>query len=180
MSVAATTLRIAEDRNLLLHKVDGRSEEELVTPYLVHGGPLGDFCDSLRDLVAHVSMWDEICLAALTEARRGRSHWVLRDAWTAPGVGQRINRAGVAAGRELPVDALVQRMEVVRDALLAEIGCYDEEEWLETMPSDENGRSMGALSQYAMTVPSHEPYWHAAIHLGELNLRYESVRILEQ
>jgi alpha/beta hydrolase fold len=29
----------------------------------VTAGPLGDFCDSLHDLVAHVLMWDEINLA---------------------------------------------------------------------------------------------------------------------
>lgn len=36
-------------------------------------GSLGDFCESLRDLVAHVLMWDEINLAVVTEAAAGRS-----------------------------------------------------------------------------------------------------------
>jgi hypothetical protein len=33
---------------------------------------LGDFCESLHDLVAHVLMWDEINLAVLAEAAAGR------------------------------------------------------------------------------------------------------------
>ena len=27
---------------------------------------------------------------------------------------------------------------------------------------------MGELARHVMAVPGHEPYWHAAIHLGEL------------
>ncbi|MEU8179471.1 hypothetical protein AB0B85_27415 [Micromonospora sp. NPDC049044] len=29
-------------------------------------------------------------------------------------------------------------------------------------------RSTAELPRYVMTVPGHEPYWHAAVHLGEL------------
>lgn len=150
---------------MLIERVSTRMQDDLVVPYRVNGDPLGDFCESLRDLVAHVLMWDEINLAVLAEACRGRRHWSLESAWEAPEVGTMLNRSGVAAGREVPVELLVHRFAATRDALLDEFASFDEDRWLAPIPVAE---SMGWLSQYVMTVPRNAPYWHAAIHLGEL------------
>jgi hypothetical protein len=155
LPVGETVRRTTADRELLLSHV--RDADDLVAPYLVKGGPLGDFCESLRDLVAHVLMWDEINLAVLAEAEHGRSHWSLTPGWEEPAMGQALNRAGVAAGREFPVELLVDRFVRVRDALVAQLSGYTEEEWT---------GSVGELAQHAMTVPGSDPYWHAALHLG--------------
>ncbi|GAA2069834.1 hypothetical protein GCM10009780_00320 [Actinomadura alba] len=169
MTVGETVRRTTVDRGLLMDRVAGRPEDELIAPYLVRGGPLGDFCESLRDLVAHVLMWDEISLAVLTEARHGRAHWSLAERWEEPEVGASLNVSGVAAGRELPVDLLLDRFTVVRDALLDELSRYDGERWSAPIETEEpRAESIGALAQHVMTIPRHEPYWHAAIHLGEL------------
>jgi hypothetical protein len=170
--VAETARRIAADRDLLLNRVRGLAAAELTAPYLVRGGPLGDFCESLRDLVAHVLMWDEINLAVLADAARGRAHWSLAARWETPEAGRMLNRAGVAAGRELPVELLVHRYTAVRDALLDElaryddeVARYDDEAW--ARPAGVRPGSVGELVQYVMTVPGDDPYRHAAIHLGE-------------
>jgi hypothetical protein len=169
LPVGETVRRTAADRDLLIERVRGLEVSDLVAPYRVHGGPLGDFCDSLRDLVAHVLMWDEISLAVLAEAERGRAHWSLAAAWETPEVGRDLNRAGVAAGRELPVDLLVDRFADVRDALLARFAEYGDAGWTRAVDLDGvEAPTVGALAQYAMTVPGNDPYWHAAIHLGEL------------
>jgi hypothetical protein len=156
--------RIATDHGILLRRLDGRSAEELAADYRVDSGPLGDFCESLHDLLAHVLMWDELNLAVLTELRAGREHWSLDPRWETPEAGRMLNRAGVLAGREVPAELLLHRLQTTHDALVAELLGYTESEW---RPVGAN-RGVGALAQHAMTVPGKPPYVHAAIHLGEL------------
>ena len=156
LSAADAAHRTAADRALLAERVSGLSEADLVAPYRVAGGPLGDSCESLRDLVAHVTMWDEISLAVLAEAGRGRSHWSLDARWETPAAGRALNAGGVAAGRAIPVDLLVHRFDTVWWALVEELRGYADGGW----------DGVGPLAQHAMTVPGAASYWHAAIHLG--------------
>src|SRR5438067_7757255 len=144
--------RIALDRSLLQTKLANGSEEAAAAPFSVEGGPLGDFCESLRDLAGHVLMWDEIALAVLSEAEHERWHWSLAPLWETPDAGQRLNRAGVAAARELPVPLLLQRFSVVTDALLGELDRYTDQQWAAPRLSG-NGPtgSLGSLLQYVMT-----------------------------
>jgi len=160
MSEAAR--RIKTDHELLLERLEGRSPEELAAEYRLESGPLGDFCESLHDLLAHVLMWDEIGLAVLTEARAGREHWSMDARWETPEVGRMLNRAGVMAGRELPASLLLHRLLSTRDALLTEVQSYPESQW------DAAESGVGSLAQYAMTVPGQPAYVHAALHLDEL------------
>jgi hypothetical protein len=167
LPVAEARRRTAADRDLLIDVVRGKTPDELRAPYRVRGGPLGDFCESLHDLLAHVQMWDEINLAVLAEARRGRAHWSIDSRWETPEVGQLLNRAGVAAGRLLPSDLLLHKFRASRDALLAELSCYDEQAWVgPTLTVKREVKSVGELAQYVMTVPGRQAYWHAAFHLG--------------
>jgi hypothetical protein len=142
---------------LLLDLVRHRSEGELTAPYQVDGRPLGDSCESLRDLVAHVLMWDEINLAMLTETARSRRHWSLDPRWDEPEVGRLLNAAGVAAGRILPVELLRSRFDAVHQAVVDELSHHDDETWQ---------AGLGAVVQRAMTVPGRRPYRHVAVHLG--------------
>jgi hypothetical protein len=154
--------RLRSDHELLLGRVAGLSGEQLAAGYRVSGGPLGDFCESLHDLVAHVLMWDEISLAVLSEAGAGRVHWSLDRRWETGEAGRRLNRGGVAAGREVPADLLLHRLRAVHAAVLAEIGRYGERAW--------TGAGIGAVAQRAWTVPGAPAFWHAAVHLGVLPL----------
>jgi hypothetical protein len=156
--------RLRADHELLLGRVTGLDEERLAAGYRVAGGPLGDFCESLHDLVAHVLMWDEINLSVLTEASAGRAHWSLDPRWETPDAGRRLNRGGAAAGREVPKDLLLHRLGTVRDAVLAELGRYGDRDWGGTGPVP----GIGALAQRVWTVPGQAPFWHAAIHLNQL------------
>jgi hypothetical protein len=161
--------RIALDRDLLTAELARHSSDALAAPYDVAGGPLGDFCESLHDLLAHVLMWDEINLAVLTEARAGRRHWSLEARWETGDAGRALNQAGVAAGRNLPFDLLLQRFDTVLQSLLGELDAYQAEKWSEPVGLDlDAADSHGGLAQYVMTVPNNDPYWHAAIHLRKL------------
>jgi hypothetical protein len=168
LPVGEVVRRTELDRRLLMDEVNRHPEPALTAPYHVAGGPLGDACESLRDLVAHVLMWDEINLAVLTEAGRARRHWSLDPSWETREAGRMLNTSGVAAGRELPVPLLLHRFAGVRDALLAELRGYAEDQWLAPVPLAGSAYSMGSLAQYVMTVPRAAPCWHAAIHLDKL------------
>jgi hypothetical protein len=169
LPVAETIRRTKIDREMLRERVAGQSDEVLTAEYLVNGQPLGDTCESLRDLVAHVLMWDEINLAVLSEARRGRAHWSLDPRWESREIGYELNRSGVLAGRRFPISLLLHRFASVCDAMLAELGSYDDREWIATTTVHHaSTASVGALAQYVMTVPQVAPYWHAAHHLGEV------------
>jgi hypothetical protein len=159
LSPAEAGRRLRADHELLLGRVAGLAGEQLAAGYRVAGGPLGDFCESLHDLVAHVLMWDEISLAVLSEARAGRPHWSLDPRWETPEAGRRLNRSGVAAGREVPGDLLLHRLEAAAAAAAAEVGGWGEQAW--------TGAGIGALVQRAWTVPGAPAFWHAGVHLGE-------------
>jgi hypothetical protein len=161
LPVAEVARRIRTDHDVLLRRLDGRSPSELAAEYTLESGPLGDFCESLHDLLGHVLMWDEIGLSVLTEHRAGRDHWSVDPRWETPDAGRRLNRAGVLAGRELPASLLLHRLVNVRDALLTEIQRYPEPEW-------QAAGAVGTLAQHAMTVPGRPPFVHAALHLDEL------------
>lgn len=167
LSAAEAARRLVADRDLLDAAVDAAGDAPLDGPYRVHDGPLGDFCESLHDLLAHVSMWDEISLAVLAEARRGRHHWSLDPRWETPKIGRDLNRAGVAAGRLLPSDLMRHRFASARAALVDEFTAMTEGEWaLPAGITHPAAATMGDLAHYAMTVPGAAPFWHAAIHLG--------------
>ncbi|RZU76200.1 DinB family protein [Micromonospora kangleipakensis] len=168
LSLDEATRRIRVDHDLLLTRVERLSEQQLTAEYHVLSGPLGDFCESLHDLVAHVLMWDEINLAVLSEAVAGRSHWSLDPRWETPDAGRRLNRGGVAAGRHIPSPLLLHRLVAVRDALMDEFARYSERSWAEPGETPVLADGLGELARKVWTVPGHQAFWHAAIHLDQL------------
>jgi hypothetical protein len=157
--------RLRADHELLVAQAGGLSDAELAGPFETGAGPLGDFCQSLHDLVAHVLMWDEISLAVLTEAAAGRAHWSLDPRWETPRAGRLLNEGGVIAGRLVPADLLWHRLRSVHGAVLAVLGGYDEAGWAAASVRE---TSMGALARRVWTVPGQPAFWHAAIHLRRL------------
>lgn len=155
--------RLRTDHDILLDRVAGRTEDQLNEPYRLASGPLGDFCESLHDLVAHVLMWDEIGQAMLHEALAGRTHWSVDPRWETPEMGRALNRAGVLAGRELPGLLLVDRLASVGDTLVSQFEDLAADTWSGTA-----GDGLGAFLERAMTVPGSPPYWHAALHLHQV------------
>ncbi|MEV6284118.1 maleylpyruvate isomerase N-terminal domain-containing protein [Kribbella sp. NPDC051770] len=166
-SAAIAAQLVRADRQRLLDLVDGLPDDRLTEPFRVTDGPLGHFCDSLHDLVAHVLMWDEITLALLREAAAGRSHWSLDPRWETAEIGSALNVGGVEAGRQLPSGLLIERFGGVVDALVAEISSYDEVAWRDPATGGPFGGSVGALAEYAATPPDGTPpYAHVGKHLG--------------
>jgi hypothetical protein len=157
LSAALAADRLRTDHALLLAAVDGLPGDALARDHVTSAGPLGDFCASLHDLVAHVLMWNEINLAVLTEADRGRDHWSLAAVFETAETGRALNRAGVAAGRLLPADLLLDRLTRTHDALLDQFAGYAEADWRDRA---------GPLATRVFTVPGRPAFWHAALHLN--------------
>ncbi|GAA1561158.1 hypothetical protein GCM10009804_17500 [Kribbella hippodromi] len=170
MRIATTTPvqaagMVRRDQELLLGVVEGKSEEELRTAYEVNDGPLGHFCDSLHDLVAHVLMWDEITLAVLRDAVAGRMHWSLDPRWETAEIGSALNFGGVEAGRRIPSELLLHRYTKVGAALVAEIERYDESTWADPSTGGGYDGGIGALAEYVSTTPDGVLFGHAGRHL---------------
>jgi hypothetical protein len=160
--------RLRADHDVLLAEVNSLTEDQLAAPYRLASGPLGDFCESLHDLVAHVLMWDEINLAVLTEASAGRAHWSLEPRWETPEAGRLLNRSGVQAGRQLPASLLLHRLRAVQDAVLTELGRYEDAAWTRPGQTPALAQGIGGLAQKVWTVPGQSPFWHAAVHLNKV------------
>jgi len=156
LSRAEAADRLRTDHTLLRAAVDGLPGDALAADFATSAGPLGDFCASLHDLVAHVLMWDEINLAVLTEADRGRDHWSLAPAFETTETGRALNQAGVAAGRLLAADLLLDRLASTHAALLDQLAGYVEDDWRDRA---------GPLATRVFTVPGRPAFWHAALHL---------------
>jgi hypothetical protein len=166
--VQEASRRLKADHDLLLAAAGEAGEERLAAAYRLASGPLGDFCQSLHDLVAHVLMWDEINLAVLAEAAAGRAHWSLDPRWETQEAGRRLNRGGVEAGRHLPADLLLHRLRAVQDAVLDQLARCDSQAWTGAGPIPALARGFGGLAQKVWTVPGQPAFWHAAIHLNQL------------
>lgn len=162
--------RLRSDHDVLLAEVHELAEEQLAASCHPATGPLGDFCESLHDLVAHVLMWDEINLAVLTEVSAGRAHWSLDPRWETPEAGRLLNRSGVQAGRQLPASLLLHRLRAVQDAVLGELARYEGQAWTRAGQMPALARGIGGLAQRVWTVPGQPAFWHAAIHLNQLPL----------
>ena len=160
--------RLQADHDLLLARVEDLTAAQLAAGYRLASGPLGDFCESLHDLIAHILMWDEINLAVVTEAAAGRAHWSLDTRWEIPETGRMLNRGGVEAGRQLRAGLLLHRLQAVRDALLAELARHCGQAWTQAGLMPELAHGIGGLAQKVWTVPGQPAFWHAAIHLNQL------------
>jgi hypothetical protein len=162
--------RLQADHHVLHARVKGLTREQLAARYRLASGPLGDFCESLHDLIAHVLMWDEISLTVMTEAAAGRAHWSLDPRWETPEAGRMLNRGGIEAGRHLPASLLLHRLQAAHDALLAEFARYRGQAWTQPGHMPELADGIGGLAQKMCTVPGQPAFWHAAIHLDQMPL----------
>jgi hypothetical protein len=166
LTLAQARERLRADRGRLLDEVEHVPVDHPAEPYGPAGRALGDFCESLHDLVAHVLMWDEINLAVLAEAAAGRVHWSLDPRWETSEAGRCLNDGGVRAGRAIPGPLLLHRYRSVHDALMDTIGRYDETAWAgPATPARPDLASLGELAQRLWTVPGQASYQHASIHL---------------
>lgn len=167
----AACAALRTDRDHLLAALDeGRpaGAEQAIVHNPLRGAPM-----TLMDLVTHVCMWDEIVLAVIFEARRGRAHWYLEPSWETVEAGRALNVGGIHAGREIPSKLSRHRFVSVRNALVSAIAEIPEPEWNAELPFRHSGWEPQTLSglSYKINTPEADPdrvliYQHATVHLG--------------
>lgn len=163
----AACAALETDRDHLLAALDSDREVEIVhNPF--RSAPM-----TLIDLLAHVCMWDEIVLAVISEARRGRAHWYLAPSWETVEAGRALNVGGIHAGREIPPELRRHRFVSVRNAVISGIREVPGEEWKAELPFRHSGWEPQTLSglSYKINTPEADPdrvliYQHATVHLG--------------
>lgn len=145
------------------------SEEELIRPGTIGGGSW-----SAKDLLGHLTTWEEIALASLDEWRRGERPGI-EDVFRAEDV-DRINAENV--GRKAAVSADRVRSEAARvhRELVAAIDRMADDEWRSKAPYETERRTtLAALLGSILGAPQ-RPFGHAFAHLPDLEAYVASLR----
>lgn len=104
---ACERLRLDRDRLLVAY----HDTSAVVVP-----GPRSQGLQTVRDVIAHVTMWDEIVLAAIAARQLGHTHWSVDPRWANEGAA--LNEGGITSGRLLPEMLVLQRFLNARDLLV--------------------------------------------------------------
>ena len=159
-TTAIETLEAGHDAVRTL--VDRLSRLELERPATIGGGDW-----SARDLVGHLTAWEDHALEALRAWHAGRGAAIQR-ALRAEGLNA-VNAATAAADRRRPTDEVLERSDRIHADLLAVIRALDDTTW-NAPPTRRSRRSLGEVLGGILGGPG-GPFAHAGAHLPDL-VRY--------
>ena len=155
-------IRILEGHHDAVTRLIDRLDADAFVRRATIGG--GDW--SAKDLLAHLTTWEEIALRTIDEWRRGERPRI-EEAYRAEDV-DRINEEAVARKGSLPADEVRAEAKRVHDELLAAIRGSSEEEWSSRARYETERRtSFGALLGSLLGAPR-RPFGHAIAHLADL------------
>ena len=138
--------------------LDGIADDDLVRRGTIGGGDW-----SAKDLVGHVTCWEEIALEAVDATRAGRTPWVV----AAPKDADGINADAIAERADRPLDRIRSEGEEVHARLCATIEAMTDDEW-RAPAAVERGREqhLWALLGAILGAPR-RPFGHAFAHLDD-------------
>lgn len=140
----------------------GISLEDLEEPATIGGGEW-----SAKDLVGHLTTWEEIALTSAEEWRRGERP-VIEDTFARAG-GDALNADEVARKSVLPAPELLQRFDEVHEQLAATLGGITAQEWAQpaAYADHEAGTTLGSLLGRILGS-ERGPFHHVAAHQADL------------
>jgi hypothetical protein len=127
---------------------------------------------SVKDLLGHLTSWEEYAVEAIEAHRAGRVSWIGATQLDV----DRINAQAVEAKTERPLTDIIRESEATHARLVALIGEMPDDEWTApTMSTDESGatESLGAALG-AITAGPTGPFRHANAHLADLEAVVEA------
>lgn len=135
---------------------------------LVRRGTIGGGEWSAKDLVAHLSSWEEIALRTLEDWRRGVRPWI-ESVFQEDGAVDRLNEENALAWLAAPGDAVLERFESSHRELTEAIAGLSDDEWTSaaTYRTEGEARTLGRLLGGVLGAPD-RPFGHAYAHLQEL------------
>ncbi len=142
MSRESTFAKLAQSRSSLLNAIEGLSDEEMSAV------PLAGIWTA-KDIVGHVTSWEETLLAPLEAYATGAAFVTERVedylAW---------NDEQAALKRDVPVDEIAKQAAAVREGLVAAAAKLSEEQWTARVPYPWGG--MGSLKRALEGLAQHE------------------------
>jgi uncharacterized protein len=154
---ALTTISDGEQRVLdLLGRVP---PEDLVRPATIGGGDW-----SAKDLLGHLTSWEELALRSLAEWRSGEMPWTQA---TEKSVDQ-VNAERVAARADRSLGEIRAEHDEVHGRLMEALAGISDEEWSQAPPfQTDRPRELGGMLGSVLGAPN-APFGHAFAHLGDL------------
>jgi hypothetical protein len=137
----------------------GLADDELVRPATIGGGDW-----SAKDLIGHLTQWEEFALEAIDAWRRGEAPFVQA---TPKGVDELNADAVAAKAHRSPQDVRAEAREV-HGRLVEAIRGISEEEWRSPPPfRTRDRRPLSAILGGVLGAPQ-RPFGHAYAHLADL------------
>jgi uncharacterized protein (TIGR03083 family) len=145
----------------------GLEDDQLVRPATIGGGDW-----SAKDLLGHLTQWEEFALETIDAWRRGEAPFVES---TPKGIDE-LNADAVAAKvHRSPQDVRAEAREV-HDRLVAAMRGISDDEWRSPPPFDTGDRrALWAFLGGVLGAPQ-RPFGHAYAHLADLEAFARSVR----
>lgn len=125
-------------------------------------GSIGGGEWSAKDLLAHLTFWENNALEALEDWRAGRE-WRYHEALQGEGSEDPMNDAAIEAARALDADAVRSKAGEVHGKVLEELGAMKPKEWNTPAGDGTRGSELGAI-----LVGPDGPFRHTWAHLGDL------------
>jgi hypothetical protein len=155
------------------------SEEELTKP-----ATIGDGDWSAKDLIGHLSSWEELALRALKEFRAGQVPWVEtpEGPFSAPATGKvdAFNAEAVARTRTQTLEAVRRLARNSHHELIESIERISYEEWTSRAFYETPNRRRRRLSTLlgSILAAPQQPFGHAFAHVPDLEAYVVSLRRL--
>ncbi|MFN2589702.1 MAG: DinB family protein [Actinomycetota bacterium] len=163
-------IRTLDEGNRQVRDLAGQlSDDQLTRPASIGGGDW-----SARDLLGHLTTWEEVALEALQEWRDGNRPRVETEIFgTDEGV-DTFNAQTVEAKRQRSAEEIRDAAERVHEALRREIESMSDGEWRARAPyATERRRTLAELLGSVLGAPR-RPFGHAFAHLDDLRAYVDS------
>lgn len=160
-------VRLLEEQHAELAALFAELDEDA----FVRRGTIGGGDWSAKDLLGHLTSWEEHALDALKAWRRGEPSPV-QQALRAHGLNA-VNAENVAADRDRSSPTVRRRFDDVHRRLVTEIRSMPDTTW-DAPPTTRSRRSLGHVLGGIVGGPG-GPFTHASSHLSHLRAYVESV-----
>lgn len=131
---------------------------------------LGGGTWSVKDLIGHLAVWEEIALAQLTGKRPAH----LKGPFSS---GDELNDAEIERKRDWTLAKVRKDSERIRTALFEAIEQTDDERWTSKVEWGKGRSTLGLLVGRTLQGGKHGPFAHDLAHLNDLK---RSVRALSE
>jgi hypothetical protein len=138
-------------------------DEAMTSPATIGGGDW-----SAKDLLGHLTWWEEIALATLEEWRSGRRPWIEEVFRSGGDAGDRVNAEDLDRKAPMTVADVRALAADVHGTLIAKLAAIADQRWRERAPYPAEQRTrLGVLLGSVLGAPK-RPFGHAWAHLPDL------------